>query len=177
MRMKVLFFLLISSISSYSQVNNYFFGVNLDDDWNSLTNYSVLTYFRANNQQDFNYVVVPFPDEKIESLDYSFRDLNYEMFLLFEKDLPQPYNESLSEASPQLLSGMIPINTESQAQEVFYKTLRLFTKYFGAHDRYQSSNNNNLGAYIWDNSFRSVTLSYVPSGNKRVEFNYVKTKL
>ena len=172
MRIKILFFLLITSITTYSQVNHDFFGVNLDDDWYSLTNLSATTYFRANLEQNLEYVVGSFSNETIKSLDYSFRNLDYEMYLLFEKDLPQPYNESLSKASPLLLTGFVAINNESEAQEVFYKTLRLFTKYFGAHDSYNS--HNNLGAYTWENSFRQVNLTYVSSGNKRIEFSYIK---
>lgn len=163
---------LIFSLSLFSQGKNTFFGVDLDKDWYSLTNLSAATYFRANLEQNLEYVVGTFSDETIKSLDYSFRNLDYEMYLLFEKDLPQPYNKSLSKASPIFLTGFVSINNESEAQEIFYKTLRLFTKYFGAHDSYNS--HNFLGSYSWNNSFRQVNLTYISSGNKRIEFSYMK---
>ena len=174
--MRILCFLILSSISLNSQEPNIFFGVDLNKDWFTLTNASVEHYFQEDSRakkEGYNIVAVPFSYEIINSFDNDFRNLQYKMFLAFEPGLKSSY-QSMSKASPMWLWGKVDINNDSQAQEVFYKTLRLFTKYFGPHDSYMSPNN--LGAYIWKNTYRQITLSYVSTEEKRIEISYTKLK-
>jgi hypothetical protein len=167
---------LIFSLSLFSQGKNTFFGVDLDKDWFTLTDAGVEDYFERDitaKKEGLNVVGVVFADEIINSFDDDFKNLQYKMFLAFESGLESSY-QSMSKASPMFLWGKVDINNDSQAQEVFYKTLRLFTKYFGPHDSYMSPNN--LGAYVWKNTYRQVTLSYVSTEEKRIEISYTKLK-
>ena len=174
--MRILCFLILSSISLNSQEPNIFFGVDLNKDWFTLTDAGVEDYFEQDitaKKEGYNIVAISFADEIINSFDDDFRNLQYKMLLAFESGLESSY-QSMSKASPMWLWGKVDINNDSQAQEVFYKTLRLFTKYFGPHDSYMSPNN--LGAYIWKNTYRQVTLSYVSTEEKRIEISYTKLK-
>ena len=175
-KLLILSLLILSSITLNSQEPNIFFGVDLNKDWFTLTDGGVRDYFERDNtakKQGYNIVAAPFSYEIINSFDNDFRNLQYKMFLAFESGLKSNY-QSMSKASPMWLWGKVDINNDSQAQEVFYKTLRLFTKYFGPHDSYVSPNN--LGAYVWKNTYRQVTLSYVSTEEKRIEISYTKLK-
>ena len=112
-------YILILAISVFSfQLNaqnskHNLFGLNMDLDWYSLTNYSALTYFEANESSSTPYIVTGF-DYHLKQVDIELETFNFsEHLIAFEKGLVAS-GPVLKKLSPILFLGRYNYSSSSK---------------------------------------------------------------
>ena len=89
------------------------FGLNMDLDWYSLTNYSALTYFSANENSSSSYIVLDF-DYHLNQVDIELETFNFSEYLIaFEKGLTAT-GSVLEKLSPILFLGRYNYSSTSK---------------------------------------------------------------
>ena len=89
------------------------FGLNMDLDWYSLTNYSALTYFSANENSSSPYIVSDF-DYHLNQVDIELETFNFSEYLIaFEKGLVAT-GSVLEKLSPILFLGRYNYSSSSK---------------------------------------------------------------
>lgn len=105
--MRLLLFLLILAnpfISICQSTSHIVFGVNMNADWYSLTNYSGITYDSSIEENPKSeYVTVDF-EYSYNKIDKEFLDIGFDELLL---SFPKSENRSLKVLSPSILIGRI----------------------------------------------------------------------
>ena len=127
-------YILILAISVFSfQLNaqnskHNLFGLNMDLDWYSLTNYSALTYFEANESSSTPYIVTGF-DYHLKQVDIELETFNFsEHLIAFEKGLVAS-GPVLKKLSPILFLGRYNYSSSSKFIEKAFEEKTEFRVY------------------------------------------------
>ena len=134
MRYILIFTISVFSFHLYAQDSKHdLFGLNMDLDWYSLTNYSALTYLSASESSSSSYIISDF-DYHLNQVDIELETFNFSEYLIaFEKGLVAT-GSVLEKLSPILFLGRYNyINRSEFIERAFEDAERLKNKLISLH--------------------------------------------
>jgi len=159
MKIRLLIVMVLFPVLGFAQApRNNFFGIDLNLDWQSLTNYQQLTYYliERDTPEEIPYIITDF-EFSITKVDQRFLDLGFhELLLGFPKD-GKTYSKDLK---PQLFLArnsysLLDYDEKSQSDIMKIKSLIV--------ERYGEAGLNMVreeySTYKWEGAFYQITLS------------------
>lgn len=155
---KIIFFLVLAPFISNCQVSkNIIFGIDLNLDWYTLTNYSGLTYAEASLESKNNYVVIDLNQYK-DKIDNKFLKLGFSELLLA---FPKKETRNLNELKPEIFIARIRYSDYSDYMNKSPKDLENIL--FLMRDEFGEANLNEVrdkySNYKWSGVYYDIALT------------------